>query len=134
MAKKDYIPDAYIGKAKFGWVVSFVSYLSEIILLALIFLVLPPEGKEPNVVVFLIYTAPLIPFAPFLLKRNIHAHVWLCFLSLLYFMFAVPSGFDPRYGILGKLELANTIILFVITMCFTRWEQRRLGITITPKS
>ena len=134
MAKKAYVPEHYIVKAKVGWLLCLFSYFFEIMLLVLMFLVIVPEGKTANLTVFILYTLPLIPFAPYLLKRGIRAHVWLCFLSLFYFMFAVPSAIDPRYGLLGRIELCNTILLFVATLCFSRWEQRRLGITITPKA
>ncbi len=131
---KDYIPEAYIARAQFGWVVSVISLVLEIILLVLIFWLMPPEGKESTPEFLIITIPPLVMFLPFLLKRSIHAHVWLCFLSLFYFAAAVGSGLDLRYGFIGRLELVNTIVLFVITMCFARWEQRRLGITITPKT
>lgn len=121
----------YSAKARLGWLASMASYLLQIVLLVLMTMVWPPQGKSANLVVCVILVAPLLPFLPFLLRRSIRAHVWLCFLSLFYLMMAVPSGFDPRYGLLGRLELANVMLLFVFTLCFARWEQRRLGISVT---
>lgn len=121
----------YTFKANLAHKAVIVSYLLEIFLLIAITMIWVPEGKTANLTVCLILITPLLPFLPFLLKRSLHANVWLCFLSLLYFMLAVPSAFDPRYGVLGHLELGNIMFLFIATMCFTRWEQRRLGISIT---
>jgi len=60
-------------------------------------------------------------------------HAWLSFLSMFYFILAVLNVFDPRYGAIAQLELASTVLLFILSMMYTRYEQRRLGITITPK-
>ena len=121
----------YTIKANIGHVAVLLSYFLQIVLLLLMTLVFVPEGKQPNLTVGLILVLPLLPFMPFLIKRSIRAHVWLCYLSLFYFMLAVPSGMDPRYGLIGRIELVNIIFLFVICMCFVRWEQRRLGISVT---
>lgn len=121
----------YLFKANLAHKAVFVSYLLQIFLLVGMTLIWVPEGKTANLTVCIILLTPLLPFFPFLLKRSLHAHVWLCFLSLLYFMLAVPSAFDPRYGWIGHAELANIMFLFIATMCFTRWEQRQLGISIT---
>lgn len=90
-----------------------------------------PEGKEPNLTVGLILIAPLVLFLPWILLRNLRAHAWLSFTSLWFFMLAVPTVLDTRYGVLAQLEFANSILLFVVTMMFVRCEQRRLGISIT---
>lgn len=121
----------YTLKANIGWLLTLASYLLEIVLLVLMTMVWVPQGKQANLTVCLVLVLPLLPFLPFLLKRSIRAHVWLCFLCLFYLLLAIPSGFDPRYGVLGRVELANVIVLFVISMCFVRWEQRRLGISVT---
>lgn len=123
--------NAYTVKARYAWYLVLVSYCTEIALLLLMTGVYPPEGKAPNLIIGMLLAAPLLPFAPFLLRRGIRAHVLLCFFSLFYFFLAVPSGMDPRYGWLARIEVANTFLLFVSTMSFARFEQRRLGISVT---
>lgn len=105
--------------------------LFEVLLLIAITMIWPPEGKQANLTVCLVLVLPLVAFIPFLVKRSIRAVAYLSFLSLFYFVLAVPNAMDPRYGLLAHLALANIVLLFIFSMLFTRWEQRRLGITIT---
>ena len=123
----------YQAKANLTHKLCFISYVAEIIILFLLTHVLYPAGKSPNTVVFCILAIPLLPFFPFLIKRNIKAHAWLMFMTLFYFVLVVDDVLDPRYGFIAQLELANIFILFCSSMLFTRYEQKRLDITITPK-
>lgn len=121
----------YTVKAHWAYRVVLLTTFFEMLLLVAITLVWPPEGKQANLTVCLLLVMPLLAFMPFLLKRSIRAIAYLSFVTLFYFLLAVPSAMDPRYGVLGQLELANIVLLFFFCMLFTRWEQRRLGITIT---
>ncbi len=123
----------YAFKAEVTRWLCFISYLTQLVLLFLLTHILLPEGKAANTTVFLILAIPLLPFLPFLALRSIKAHAWLMFTSLFYFVLVVDDVLDPKYGVIAQLELANIIILFCSSMMFTRYEQRRLGITITPK-
>lgn len=118
-------------KAKLAFYTAFGCYIAEIFILIAMTMVWPPEGKETNLTVCLIFVLPLLPFFPFLAKRSIRAFVALCYASLFYLAFAVPSALDPRYGLLGQLEFAAIGLLCASSMMFARWEQKRLGISIT---
>lgn len=118
-------------KAKLAFYTAFSCYIAEILILITMTLLWTPEGKAPNLTVCLIFVLPLLPFFPYLLKRNIKAFITLCFASLFYLAFAVPSALDPRYGLLGQLEFAATGLLCASSMMFARWEQKRLGISVT---
>lgn len=131
---QDTINIEYQAKAQLMRKASVVLLISQIVFFFLKTTVLLPEGKTPNLIVFLVFSAPLIGFLPFVIKRNLKAHAWLCYLSLLYFIPFSMNVFDPRFGVIAQLELANIILLFLATMMFTRYEQRRLDITITPKT
>ena len=133
MKKLPTVNPAYEVKANLAWLLTSLLFIVEILLLFLITNVSPPQGKEANMVVFAVLALPLIPFFPYLIVRNIKAHAWLCFVLMFYFILVVDDVLDPRYGILAQLELATICLLFISTMLFTRYEQRRLGITITPK-
>lgn len=124
----------YALKAELTRWICLVSYIAQIVLLFLVTHIILPEGKTANTTVFLILALPLVPFLPFLIARNIKAHAWLMFSTLFYFTLVVVNVFDPNYGFIAQLELGNIIILFCTSMMFTRYEQRRLGITITPKT
>lgn len=118
-------------KAKLAFYTAFGCYIAEIAILIAMTLFWTPEGKEPNLTVCLILVLPLLPFFPYLFKRSIRAFIALCFASLFYLAFAVPSALDPRYGLLGQLEFAVVSMLCVSSMMFARWEQKRLGISVT---
>ncbi len=112
-----------------------ISYIVEVSLLFLLTHIFLPEGKESNTVVFMVLALPLMAFFPFLIKRHIKAHAWLMFTTLFYFSLVVLNIFDPNYpALLARIEFGNIILLFCSSMFFTRYEQRRLGITITPKT
>ena len=123
----------YVLKANITRWLCLTSYLVQIILLYLVTHVFLPEDKTANTVVFAVLALPLLPFFPFIILRNIKAHAWLMFSTLFYFTLVAVNVFDPNYGFISQLELGNIIILFCTSMMFTRYEQRRLGITITPK-
>lgn len=118
-------------KSQAAYIGTWLAYLGEILVLILMTMVWPPEGKEANPTVCLVLVLPLLPFFPFLYKRSIRAFIVLCYFSLFYLAFAVPSAIDPRYGILGQIEFALTGLLCASSMMFARWEQKRLGISVT---
>ena len=125
----------YALKAELTRWLCLLSFAVELLLLFLLTHIFLPEGKESNSIVFLVLALPLFAFTPFLIKRNIKAHAWLMFTSLFYFSLVVLNIFDPNYhALLARIEFGNIIILFCTSMLFTRYEQRRLGITITPKT
>lgn len=91
-----------------------------------------PTHKSPAPLIGLLASLPLFMLLPWLLKRNIRAFVGLCFLQLAYF---IPATFHifmfKQYGWMPFVETTNIIVLFVLAMMFARWEQKRLGISVT---
>lgn len=118
-------------KSQIAFFGTWLFYLAEILLLIAMTMIWPPQGKDANLTVCLILVLPLLPFFPFLYKRSIRAFIVLCYFSLFYLAFAVPSAIDPRYGVLGQIEFALTGLLCASSMMFARWEQKRLGISVT---
>ena len=131
--KKATVNPEYALKADITYGLTLAVLLVEIVLLYLVTHVFLPEGKTENSAIFLVNALPLLIFSPFLALRNIKAYAWLSFLTMFYFTIAVMNTFDPRYGVISQLELGAIVLLFILSMMFTRYEQRRLGITITPK-
>ena len=131
--KSPTVNPAYAVKADISYVLTIISVAVELLLLYLVTHTFLPEGKNANTVIFWVNAIPLLVFLPLLLIRNIKAFAWLSFLIMLYFIIAVMNAFDPRYGVVSQLELATVCLIFIFSMLFTRYEQRRLGITITPK-
>ena len=131
--KSPTVNPAYAVKADISYVLTIISVAVELLLLYLVTHTFLPEGKNANTVIFWVNAIPLLVFLPLLLIRNIKAFAWLSFLIMLYFIIAVMNAFDPRYGVVSQLELATVCLIFIFSMLFIRYEQRRLGITITPK-
>lgn len=92
--------------------------------LALSTLVWPSRGREPNVVIWLLLTVPLLIFLPGLVRGAIRTHSWLSFVTLLYFAMAVPNVFHPDGRELAVAEVVGSVILFVSAMLYVRWAAR----------
>ena len=122
----------YEQKANIAYKASLLGYGLQYILILLSTLWLVPTHKEPNVVVCVLSMVPLLIILPWIIKRNIRAHIWLCFLMLGYFLPAVQHAFlFEYYGWLPFVEVVNTVYLFIVAMMFSRWEQRRYQISVT---
>ena len=122
----------YEQKADLAYKASLFGYVLQYILILLSTLWLVPTHKEPNIVICILSMVPLLIILPWIIKRNIRAHIWLCFLMLGYFLPAVLHAFMvEQYGWLPFVEVANTVYVFIVAMMFARWEQRRFQISIT---
>jgi uncharacterized membrane protein len=49
---------------------------------------------------------------------------WLCFVTLLYFIWAVTDVMSPEASIVGLLTLILSVVLFGAAMMASRWQQR----------
>ena len=69
---------------------------------------------------------PLLIFLPGMMKDNLRTFIWLCFVSLLYFialverLFALPG--DPQ-AVTGMVAV---VTLFIAAMMYVRWRAREL--------
>lgn len=91
--------------------------------IALQTLIAPSGGRQPNVVVWLVLSLPLLIFLPGLWRGGIRSFAWLSFVSMLYFAQAVTAIFaGPRF--MNVLELSASVALFVCTLLFVRWRAR----------
>lgn len=69
---------------------------------------------------------PLLMFVPGMLRDNLRSYVWLCFMTLGYFLILVQRIFaqpDDPSVILG---LASVVILFTAAMLYVRWRAQAL--------
>ena len=86
-------------------------------------LVSPSGNRQPNVVVWLALSLPLVILLPGLWKGGLRSHSWSSFVSLLYFAVAV-TGFAAGARTAVVLELVASVALFVCTLLFVRWRAR----------
>jgi uncharacterized membrane protein len=100
--------------------------LATLVLLAVIALqtlVAPSGNRQPNIVVWLVLSLPLLVFLPGLWRGSVRSLAWLSFVSMLYFAQAVTAVF-AGLGAVTVLELLASVALFIFTLLFVRWRAR----------
>ncbi len=70
--------------------------------------------------------APLLLFLPGLLRDNLRSYIWLCFVSLLYFMRLVVALFADAGDVLAIVGMVAVVSLFCSAMFYVRWRAREL--------
>lgn len=91
--------------------------------IALQTLIAPSGNRQPNVVVWLVLSLPLLIFLPGLWRGGVRSFAWLSFVSLLYFAQAVTAMFAAPKAV-NVLELSASVVLFICTLLFVRWRAR----------
>ena len=124
--------EEFTTKAALAYRLSMTGYFIQYFLIAVSTLWLVPSNQQPNPVACVFIMVPLLILLPWLLKRSIRAHIWLCFIMLGYFTAAVENAFlYAIHGWIPFIEIANTVLVFNAAMLFARWEQKRLQISVT---
>lgn len=119
-------------KATITFNIAFGLYLVQLAMIFITTMWWVPTHKTPNFIIGFIIAAPLLILLPWLIKRNIRAFVWLCFVQLGYFMPATEHMFMyKQYGLAPFIEATLTVLLFITAMLFARWEQKQYGISVT---
>lgn len=119
-------------KADFAFKASMCGFVLHVFLIIASTLIWVPKHQSPTLIVTILLLLPLLLLLPWLIKRNIRAHIWLCFIMLGYFMPAVENCFMfEQYGWLPFIEALNCVYLFIVAMMFARWEQKRYEISVT---
>lgn len=105
--------------------VMWAGYGALLVALTLNTLVVPSCGRQPNTVVWMIACVPLLAFLPAMIKHNVRACAWLCFILLFYFLLAVPVAM-ACVNPFTAMEVFIIVVLFVSTMLYIRWYSRYL--------
>jgi uncharacterized membrane protein len=69
---------------------------------------------------------PLLIFLPGLLRDRLRSYIWLCFVSLLYFIALVERLFAVPGSPLAVTGMVAVVTLFVAAMMYVRWRAREL--------
>ncbi|MFT5711049.1 MAG: putative membrane protein [Halioglobus sp.] len=69
---------------------------------------------------------PLLIFLPGMVRENLRSYVWLCFVSLLYFISLVERLFAQPDSLLATAGMIAVVSLFISSMLFVRWRAREL--------
>ena len=77
-------------------------------------------------VVWLAFLLPLVIFVPGMLRDNLRSFIWLCFVSLLYFMRLVVAVFAHPDDGLAIMGLVAVVVLFCTAMMYVRWRAQEI--------
>lgn len=69
---------------------------------------------------------PLLMFVPGMIKDSLRSYIWLCFVSLLYFVGAVLKLFAIPGDALAVTSLVSVVSLFLSAMLYVRWRAQEL--------
>jgi len=67
---------------------------------------------------------PLLIFSPGLFRRAPRSIIWLCFVSLMYFIGGVENLFAMPQSILAWAGMVCVVSVFVAGMLYVRWQSR----------
>jgi len=77
-------------------------------------------------IVWLAYCLPLLIFLPGMLRDKLRSYIWLCFVSLLYFMRLVVKLFAEPGSALAIVGMIAVVTLFIAAMMYVRWRAREV--------
>jgi len=77
-------------------------------------------------IVWLAYCLPLLIFLPGMLRDKLRSYIWLCFISLLYFMRLVVKLFAEPGNALAIVGMIAVVTLFIAAMMYVRWRAREI--------
>jgi len=69
---------------------------------------------------------PLLIFLPGMLRQHLRSYIWLCFVTLLYFIAQVERMFAQPGSPAVILGMVAVVGLFVTAMLYVRWRAREL--------
>ena len=69
---------------------------------------------------------PLLIFLPGMLRDRLRSYIWLCFVSLLYFIALVERLFAEPGSALAITGMVAVVTLFITAMMYVRWRAREL--------
>ena len=69
---------------------------------------------------------PLLLFLPGMLRDRLRSFIWLCFMSLMYFVAQVERVFAQPGDPAAIIGLSAVVILFCSAMMYVRWRAREL--------
>ncbi len=82
--------------------------------------------QQPPVIVWVFRVLPLLIFVPGMIADKLRSYIWLCFVSLLYFLTLVLRLFADPANPIAILAMVSVVSLFVSAMLYVRWRAREL--------
>ena len=86
------------------------------------------------IIILLGKVVPLLIFLPGMLKDNLRSYIWLCFVSLLYFIALVERLVAQPDNVLAALGMVGVVTMFIAAMMFVRWRAREIKLQTERES
>jgi len=94
--------------------------------LLLITLIASSIAKEQPAAILAVTVVPLLIFLPGFINEHYKTLSMLSFVTLMYFVFAVPYIYAPTRTWFDIVEVTLIVTLFIASMLFSRWKQYSL--------
>lgn len=116
-------------KLKVSYWTMIASYLILLVtLLAQTYSHAPEAGQWwQGLIIWLFKILPLLLVVRGLFQHRHTSATWLSFLSMLYFIFGVLLVFTRGAEFYGWIMSADTLVLFMASMMYTRWKKEKIG-------
>ena len=82
--------------------------------------------QQPPGIVWVLRVAPLLIFVPGMIADKLRSYIWVCFVSLLYFISLVLRLFAEPSNVVAILAMVSIVSLFIGAMLYVRWRAREL--------
>ena len=103
-------------------------YCALLLRYVLIFLVVPPLGREPNFVMWVLAELPLLVFAYGVFKEKRRQIAGFCYVIIPYFMVVGANMFVPELAVYIWSGLVLFVSAFISGMMHVRWT--RTGVVV----
>jgi len=113
--------------------ITLVAYFSLLLFMPLWLLLLSPSSLSPSLSL-LLFTVPLLPPLPGLLKGNPYTYAWTNFIITLYFLHSLTTLWvSPADLLWASIELILASIIFLSGTYYAKYKGQELGLSIRSK-
>lgn len=108
-------------KIKYSQTISLLNYslLLALLVVSALQTSVPKEAYQE-----MILSVTLLLLLPGLIKGSVRAHIWLCFIILWYFTYAVVGVFLTTGALVESLTAACTSVIFLSSMMNVHWQKK----------
>ena len=98
-------------------------------LLIILFLTFNLQNLQINLIskfiIAIVQISPLLPFIKGLHALHFRSMIWLCFLSLVYFVHGIMNALSGAYNLFGWSEIIFSLLLFIsLAVCANTCKRR----------
>ena len=98
-------------------------------LLIILFLTFSLQNLQINLIskfiIAIVQISPMLPFIKGLHALHFRSMIWLCFLSLVYFVHGIMNALSGAYNLFGWSEIICSLLLFIsLAVCANTCKKR----------